>query len=109
MFVNGLWLRPLAASGLLKLIWRTRDPERQAYNFSHDHLDRLRSAVYADVNDAGTVTLSKHFNESLTYADARGSISIQFATYLPPTIENGHRVCCHSLPPKLGLNKVGRC
>jgi RHS repeat-associated protein len=54
--------------------WRTRGRERQAYNFSYDYLDRLRSAVYADVNDAGTVTTNNRFNESLTYADARGNI-----------------------------------
>jgi RHS repeat-associated protein len=57
-----------------QMMWRTRGRERQAYNFSYDYLDRLRSAVYADVNDAGTVTQSKNFNESLTYADARGNI-----------------------------------
>ncbi|MBK8563183.1 MAG: RHS repeat-associated core domain-containing protein [Saprospiraceae bacterium] len=55
--------------------WRTRGRERQAYNFSYDYLDRLRSAVYADVNDAGTVTTNNRFNESLTYADARGNFS----------------------------------
>ena len=57
-----------------QLMWRTRGRERQAYNFSYDYLDRLSSAVYADVNEAGTVTQSKNFNESLTYADARGNI-----------------------------------
>jgi hypothetical protein len=58
-----------------QMMWRTRGRERQAYNFSYDYLDRLRSAVYADVSDAGTVTQSKHFNESLTYADSRGNIA----------------------------------
>jgi hypothetical protein len=57
------------------MMWRIRGRERQAYNFSYDYLDRLRSAVYADVNDAGTVTQSKYFNESLTYKDARGNIA----------------------------------
>lgn len=55
--------------------WRTRGRERQAYSYAYDYLDRLRSAVYADVNDAGTVTTNSRYNESLTYADARGNIS----------------------------------
>lgn len=58
-----------------QMMWRTRGRERQAYNFSYDYLDRLRSAVYADVNDAGTVSNNTRYNESLTYADNRGNIS----------------------------------
>lgn len=56
-------------------IWRVRGRERQAYSYAYDGLQRITSATYSDINDAGTVTTSNRYNTSYTYADLRGNIS----------------------------------
>jgi RHS repeat-associated protein len=38
-------------------------------------LQRISTANYSDINDAGTVTASNRYNTSYTYADLRGNIS----------------------------------
>jgi len=55
-------------------IWRVRGRERQSYAMTYDYLDRMLSATYRNLNDAGTaVNNTDAWNESLTY-DVRGNI-----------------------------------
>jgi RHS repeat-associated protein len=56
-------------------IWRVRGRERQAYSYTYDGLQRISTANYSDINDAGTITTSNRYNTSYTYADLRGNIS----------------------------------
>ena len=56
-------------------LWRVRGRERQAYSFGYDGLQRITSASYSDINDAGTVSATNRYNTSYTYADLRGNIS----------------------------------
>jgi RHS repeat-associated protein len=58
-----------------QMAWRVQGRERQAYGFTYDYLDRLTAATDFDVNNAGTANANSRYNESLTYADARGNIS----------------------------------
>jgi RHS repeat-associated protein len=62
------------AGNISQLAWRVRGRERQSYSFSYDHLSRLSSATYYDVNGSNTATNTNLFNESLTY-DLRGNIT----------------------------------
>lgn len=62
------------AGNISQMAYRVRGRDRQAYNFSYDHLSRLSTATYYDVNGSNTATNSSRFNESLTY-DIRGNIS----------------------------------
>ncbi len=59
---------------IAQMQWRTRGRERQGYRFTYDFLDRLTAANYSDISEAGTVTASNRYNETLTYADYRGNI-----------------------------------
>jgi RHS repeat-associated protein len=61
------------AGNISQLAWRIRGRERQSYSFSYDHLSRLSTATYYDVNGSNTATNTNLFNESLTY-DLRGNI-----------------------------------
>jgi hypothetical protein len=47
-------------------IWRVRGRERQAYSYSYDGLQRISTASYSDISDAGTVTASARYNTSYT-------------------------------------------
>jgi RHS repeat-associated protein len=62
------------AGNISQLAWRIRGRERQSYSFSYDHLSRLSTATYYDVNGSNTATNTNLFNESLTY-DLRGNIA----------------------------------
>ncbi len=57
-----------------QVFWRTRGRERQAYSLTYDFLNRMTTANYADITDAGAGTINDKFKESLTY-DIRGNIS----------------------------------
>ncbi len=56
-----------------QVIWRTRGRERQSYSLTYDFLDRMKTASYADITDAGVAGSANQFQENLTY-DARGNI-----------------------------------
>lgn len=56
-------------------IWRVRGRERQAYAYAYDGLQRISSATYSDINEAGTATATNRYNTSYTYTDLRGNIS----------------------------------
>lgn len=56
-------------------VWRVRGRERQAYSYTYDGLQRISTASYSDISEAGTVTASNRYNTSYTYADLRGNFS----------------------------------
>ena len=62
------------AGNISQLAWRVRGRDRQAYNFTYDHLSRLTTAAYYDVNASNTATASNRYNETLAY-DLRGNIT----------------------------------
>jgi len=63
--------------------------DRQAYNFTYDHLSRLTAATYHDVNAGNTATASNRYNETLAY-DLRGNItSLQHTGYYSSTCNYG--------------------
>ena len=77
-------------------IWRVRGRERQAYSYAYDGLQRISTASYSDISDAGIVTVSGRYNTSYTYADLRGNIStnvrnglyLSGACYTQATLDN---------------------
>ena len=77
-------------------IWRVRGRARQAYSYMYDGLQRISSANYSDIADAGTVSASGTYNTSYTYADLRGNISnnvrnglyLSGACYTPAILDN---------------------
>ncbi|AEE49720.1 RHS repeat-associated core domain-containing protein [Haliscomenobacter hydrossis] len=77
------------AGNISQLAYRVRGRDRQAYNFSYDHLSRLTTATYYDVNGSNTATNTSRFNENLTY-DIRGNIStLQRQGYYSSTCNYG--------------------
>jgi RHS repeat-associated protein len=56
-------------------VWRVRGRERQAYSYAYDGLQRISTASYSDISEAGTVTASNRYNTSYNYADLRGNFS----------------------------------
>ncbi len=50
-----------------------RGRETHIYSYAYDYLNRLTSATFNEYSDAGSITNSNKYNESLTY-DLRGNI-----------------------------------
>ncbi len=71
--ISGLGGTVQKNGNIAQMAWRTRGRERQVYSFTYDHLSRLSSASYFDVNNSNSATASNCFNESLSY-DIRGNI-----------------------------------
>ncbi len=57
-----------------QIAWRARGRDRQSYSFTYDHLSRLKTSSYFDVNNSGTASATNRYNENLTY-DIRGNIT----------------------------------
>lgn len=70
---------------IASLTWQAFGRRRQIYGFTYDGINRLKTATYNDIDDAGTYTNSQKYNESLTY-DKRGNIST--------LLRNGARTSC---------------
>lgn len=58
-----------------QVVWRTRGRLRQAFSYTYDELNRIKTSTYYDVNDFGGVTASNTYNSSFNYSDLRGNIS----------------------------------
>ncbi|HYC84656.1 MAG TPA: DUF6443 domain-containing protein [Chryseosolibacter sp.] len=54
-----------------EMLWRTIGQSRQSYKFEYDYMNRLRNAVYCDLDDP---TRNARYDESLTY-DLNGNIN----------------------------------
>ncbi len=72
--ISGLGGTAQKNGNIAQMAWRTRGRERQVYSLGYDHLNRLTSATYSDVNVSNAATISNCFNESLSY-DIRGNIT----------------------------------
>ncbi len=58
---------------IAQLAYRVRGRETHIYSYAYDYLNRLTSATFNEYSDAGSITNSNKYNESLTY-DLRGNI-----------------------------------
>ncbi len=61
------------AGNIAQLAYRIRGRETHIYSYAYDYLNRLSSATFNEYSDAGSITNSNKYNESLTY-DLRGNI-----------------------------------
>ncbi len=61
------------AGNIAQLAYRIRGRETHIYSYAYDYLNRLTSATFNEYSDAGSITNSNKYNESLAY-DLRGNI-----------------------------------
>jgi RHS repeat-associated protein len=61
------------SGNIAQLAYRVRGRETHIYSYAYDYLNRLTSATFNEYSDAGSITNSNKYNESLTY-DLRGNI-----------------------------------
>lgn len=71
--------------------WQIFGRRQQIYGYTYDGLDRLKTATYNDVNDAGVYINSLKYNEAYTY-DKRGN-------FLTLTRNGARTSCTHNGNP----------
>ena len=78
--------------------WQVFGRRQQIYGFTYDGVNRLKTATYNDIDDAGAYINSQKYNESVTY-DKRGNI-------LTLTRNGARSACVHNGNPANDFGQI---
>jgi RHS repeat-associated protein len=72
--IAGLTAAPAQKTGnISQIVYRARGREASIVSYSYDYLSRLSTSTFHNYSDAGVISGTNNYNESLTY-DLRGNI-----------------------------------